>query len=76
MKTFLAIEVTRDTRKGGQRVACFEFDAEESRAAWLRDAAPFTLRQRIEATHPAAKGARLRQGDQNTSRPVLVLQPS
>lgn len=74
MKTFLAIEVTRDTQKGGLRVACFEFDAEESRAAWLRDAAPFTLRQRIEANHPAAEGARLRAGE--SSRPMLVLQPT
>lgn len=76
MMTFLAIEVTRDTRKGGQRVSCYEFTTEEDRSAWLCGSAPFTLRQRIEANHPAAKGARLRQGEQNASRPVLVLQPT
>lgn len=72
----LAIEVQRDTRKGGEHVACYEFETEEARSMWLASSAPFAIRQRIEATHKAARGARLCIGGSSTSRPLLVLQPS
>lgn len=73
---FLALELTRDPRKGGERVACYEFSSEESRSEWLAIPPPYTHRQRIDTTHPAARGARLKGDAPGAVRPVLVLQPS